>query len=485
MHLIQQALDEAIFDRITNLSTAKEAWEYIQKEYSGLSKVISVRRQALRQRFEVLQMEESENVQQYITRVVSIVNQIKGLGYTLSDEEVVSKVLRSLTPKYDFVVTVIEEARDIEKLTLDELSGSLQAYEPRVLRYSERPEEKTLFARGNSRDTEEWEASYGRGRGGPMRGRWRSNSRGRGRGMFVGGKTFRADQGSQFSDQRSIRENLRNVQCYHCKKFGHVQSNCWFKDRNIEEGSSSTSNKNTGEELGSLFMVHTAKDTSECSIWLLDRCCSSHITERKELFYNLDESQKHVVRLGDNKEMKVAGRGTVAITTQEGETKLIHNVQYVANLAHNLQSVGQLVTNGYHLVFESGRCKIMDAKNGTQLMVVKQSRNNLFPVEFSRFEQTNTVISSEEESIIWHNRYGHLNFQGLQVLNQKQMVVGLPKIKQFNSCEGCIYGKLSRQSFPSRRSWRAKKKTTVGSLRYMWTNASGFSWRKQVFLTVY
>lgn len=56
----------------------------------------------LRQRFEVLQMNGNEIVQQYITRVVAMVNQIKGLGYDLSKEEVVSNVLRSLKPKYDF-----------------------------------------------------------------------------------------------------------------------------------------------------------------------------------------------------------------------------------------------------------------------------------------------------------------------------------------------------------------------------------------------
>lgn len=56
-------------------------------------------------------------------------------------------------------------------------------------------------------------------------------------------------------------------------------------------------------------------------------------------------------------------------------------------------------------------------KIGVQLMVVKQNKNNLFPVEFTQPEQLNVVISSEESSRLWHERYGHLNFQSLQVLN--------------------------------------------------------------------
>lgn len=187
------------------------------------------------------------------------------------------------------MVTAIEEERDIAKLSLEELSGSLQAHEPKVLRSNEKPEEKAFYAKGNLRDVENLEDTYGRGRGGTMRGRGRNNSRGRGRGKFIGSKSFGGtfgntsykdnqgasstdqfsqtfDQGSQFSDQRSTRGSLRNEQCYYCRRFGHVQSNYWFKNRNLEEGSSSNVDKNTSEKLGSLFMVHSAKETPESSI---------------------------------------------------------------------------------------------------------------------------------------------------------------------------------------------------------------------------
>lgn len=62
-----------------------------------------------------------------------------------------------------------------------------------------------------------------------------------------------------------MRGNLRNVQCYHCKKFGHIQSNCWYKDKNIGEGSSSNIDKNASEEFGRLFIVHTETGSPEPS----------------------------------------------------------------------------------------------------------------------------------------------------------------------------------------------------------------------------
>lgn len=43
------------------------------------------------------------------------------------------KVLRSLEPKYNFVVVVIGESKGLTQLTMDELAGSLQAQEALLL----------------------------------------------------------------------------------------------------------------------------------------------------------------------------------------------------------------------------------------------------------------------------------------------------------------------------------------------------------------
>lgn len=56
--LIQQVVDESIFYRIVRFNTTKEAWEHIQNKYHGLTYIVSVRRQTMRQKFEVLQMKD-------------------------------------------------------------------------------------------------------------------------------------------------------------------------------------------------------------------------------------------------------------------------------------------------------------------------------------------------------------------------------------------------------------------------------------------
>ena len=64
---------------------------------------------------------------------------------------------------------------------------------------------------------------------------------------------------------------------------------------------------------------------------------------------------------------------------------------------------------------------------------------------------------AKDENWLWHLRFGHLNFGGLNLLPRKGMVKGLPLIEKLDSlCEGCILGKQQGESFPSGKSIRAK-----------------------------
>ena len=66
-------------------------------------------------------MEDSESIFDFFTRITKLVNQIKACGETLTTRVVVSKILRSLAPKFDHIVVAIEEGKDLSKLTKEEL----------------------------------------------------------------------------------------------------------------------------------------------------------------------------------------------------------------------------------------------------------------------------------------------------------------------------------------------------------------------------
>ena len=67
-----------------------------------------VRLQSLRRDFETLVMKNDESIADFLSRAMAIVSQMRSYGEQISDETIVAKALRSLTPKFDHVVAAIE-----------------------------------------------------------------------------------------------------------------------------------------------------------------------------------------------------------------------------------------------------------------------------------------------------------------------------------------------------------------------------------------
>jgi len=79
-------------------------------------------------------MKSSESISDYHTRIMVIVNQMRRNGEALTDARITEKILRSLDPKFDFIVVVIEESKEVDKLMVDELMSSLQAHEQKIVK---------------------------------------------------------------------------------------------------------------------------------------------------------------------------------------------------------------------------------------------------------------------------------------------------------------------------------------------------------------
>ena len=122
-------IEESIFPRISGATSAHQAWNLLASAYKGTDHVKTVRLQTLRLQFESLKMKESKSVDLFMTRVSGLMTQFQTYGESLEQKIVVQNILRCLTKKFSMVVTAIEEAKDLSKFTLEELTRSLLSHE--------------------------------------------------------------------------------------------------------------------------------------------------------------------------------------------------------------------------------------------------------------------------------------------------------------------------------------------------------------------
>ena len=108
---MHNSIADSIFDKITDSSTTKEVWNILKVVYQGNDTMKTFKLHTLRAWLETLKMIDIENVDQFMTRVMGVVNQIKLIGETIRDQKIVEKLLRSVPKKYDMIVTTILESK--------------------------------------------------------------------------------------------------------------------------------------------------------------------------------------------------------------------------------------------------------------------------------------------------------------------------------------------------------------------------------------
>ena len=99
--------------------------------HEGTNQFKQSRIERLMRKYELFEMSNEETMMDMYTRFTNSTNELKSLGKSFTTEELVRKILRFLPQSWETKVTAIQEAKNMNEISLDELIGNLQTYELR------------------------------------------------------------------------------------------------------------------------------------------------------------------------------------------------------------------------------------------------------------------------------------------------------------------------------------------------------------------
>lgn len=233
---------------------------------------------------------------------------------------------------------------------------------------------------------------------------------------------------------QALKQNKsKGPRCFICNKHGHIAKYC----RNKKAGNKSDNNAN--------FIAVLSATQQNYDGWFIDSGASMHMTKHREWVYDETCPPISSIKVANDKVLPVTSSGSVDIQLPSGQKIKVTNVLYVPELATNLLSVSQMIKKGCQVKFDSQGCKIFNQKN-IEVATAKLS-NNMYRLNTKSSEAYISVIN-ENDSYLWHQRMGHLNFFDLKKL--PSCTEGIPMIEKLDKviCISCLEGKQSRQKFP-------------------------------------
>ena len=209
LNAIFNAVDLNQFKLISTCETAKEAWDILKIAHEGTNAVKLSKLQILTTRFENLKMKEEETITEFNARLCDIANEAFALGEKISEEKLVRKALRSLPKRFAYKVTAIEEAKDVQKMKLEELIGSLRTFEMNLQEGKKEKKNIGIAFQADTVEATDFEESMVL----------------LSKNLNEAVKRFRKKNRNNIGGSEASAQN-KGIQCRECEGFGHIQSEC-------------------------------------------------------------------------------------------------------------------------------------------------------------------------------------------------------------------------------------------------------------------
>jgi hypothetical protein len=306
----------------------------------------------LRRRFFTIKMQEGDDMLLHINTMKALADQLRSIEVNITDEDVYMVLFMSLPPSFDNLVTSLE--------SMCTKYVDLQFIVARLLHEMSKRKEC------ESSET-----------------------------IALLNKTHKSN------------EKL----CFYCKKPRHFVRNCLKKKNDEKEKANQAC-----EDHEQMFVATLSANDHTTYDWIVDWGATQHMTFEQEWFITYEHISPRKVFMGDNIVLEAIGKGNIKATMQVG-SELSHatitQVLHVPKMKNNFISVSKLISKGFKVEFEKDGCKVNDARG----VVVAEARRdkNLYLLNVKvRKDMAHIANSLDEGAMLWHERLGHLNMEGLK-----------------------------------------------------------------------
>lgn len=396
------------FVHVREATNAKDAWTNLQKafENTGLCRRLALLRKLLRSKYE-----DFRNMDEYISAVMSLVQQLADINHNVDDEEVAMIILGGLPSEFDPLIMGIEATHT---------TISTEMVKSRLLQDD--------YRRGSLENTSSESALAAR------------------------------------KVEVSTTKRSEPI-CFHCGKKGHIKPKCKYFKKGQKKKYLSNDDKYQKQNDNVLLTTALFTTTFGERDWIIDSGCTMHMTKNRDWLSKFENNSRNVT-VANNQTIQGIGMGQVNIKLDNAGAGTITDVMYVPDISANLLSVNKLTEKNLTVVFDKDQCKIYkDCKIKGECKYTATKTEGIYKLNYLNEILPNANITKSEKSLyasvsplVWHKRLGHLSESGMSQL--QNVAIGMNFKRDYESdeiknCIPCIEGKQKRETFPKHSTRRA------------------------------
>ncbi|GJU07616.1 putative ribonuclease H-like domain-containing protein [Tanacetum coccineum] len=153
---------------------------------------------------------------------------------------------------------------------------------------------------------------------------------------------------------------------------------------------------------------------------------------------------------------RISSKGTLKTDSLDFE-----DVYFVNELNFNLFSVSQMCDKKNYFLFTDTQYLVLSPNfklpDESQILLKIPRKDNMYSFDMKNIvpkESLTCLVAKDtlDESMLWHRRFGHINFKNINKLVKDNLVRGLPtkRFKNDQTCVACLKGKQHRASCKSK-----------------------------------